>query len=109
MRKPARMTRSGTITALCLAALFVAAYGQQVLEQQAVRKHRGIKRSFKAEGGAAKYLKQLNVDEPQKLNRMMRRSRVEKLAVPALAQMLDEDADLVSMHSEADAVTAYTA
>lgn len=86
---------------LCVALLLLALHGIEGrgLGRNRTRKHAGVKRTFKADGGAAAYLKQLDADEPQKLSRIMRQSRVEKLAVPALAQMLDEDADLVSKSS----------
>lgn len=55
--------------------------------------HTGHKFHFEQDGGARKYLQQLEVDEPGKLDRIMQMSHF-KEGTDKLAQMLDEDADM---------------
>lgn len=88
----------------CVALLILAVASvvdARQLQEQPAEQYVGVKRAsaLAAEGGAAVYLQRLSTKQPNRLKRILRRSHVEESALPALAKMLDEDDDLVSIRA----------
>lgn len=83
------------VVILCLIGLQCTQGHGGAKQGNRTRRHVGAKRDFASVGGATEFIQKISIDRPDQLERVMRRSGVEDIALPAFAQMLEEDPDLV--------------